>query len=125
MAFPQFSKVGVTTFVFSRGDLFPTRKPIQARQRIGKSHAGEIHVATLSPPEYLHLLTFTGLSTTDRTNLLAFLLDDDVNWAEGSFTYTDVNSVTYTVRYLDGALSFEETSPGQWAGTITLREEIV
>lgn len=124
MAFPSLSVSGGPSVTFSRGDIYPSRKPIQARQRIGKSHAGAIHVATLSPPEYLHSLTFVGLPTTDRTNLLAFLLDDDVNWAEGTFVYTDVAGATYNVNYLDGALDFEETSPGQWSGMITLREEI-
>lgn len=124
MAFPSFSKTGVTTMTFSRGDIFPTRKPVQARQRIGKSESGQIQVATLSLPEYLHLLTFTGLATSDYTNLLTFLTDDDINFAENTFTYTDVNGSTYTVRYLDGALDAQETSAGQWMMTLTLREEI-
>lgn len=124
MAFPTFTKAGVASVFLSRGDTYPTRKPIQARQRIGKSHAGEVHVATLSPPEYLHVLTFSGLTTTDRANILAFLNDPLVNWAQESWAYSDVAGVTYTVRWLDGGLDFEETSPGQWAGTITLREEI-
>lgn len=123
MAFPSFSKSGVTTFTFSRGDTFPHVRRVVPRQRVGISEAGSVHVATLSPPEYEHVLTFEGLSATDYTALQAFLTDPLINWAAFSFTLTDVDSATYTVRYL-GGLDMPQVSAGRYNVTIRLREEI-
>lgn len=124
MAFPSFSKSGVTTFTFSRGDVYPHRRTVVPRQRLGIAEAGTVQVATLSAPEYQHVLTFEGLSASDYSALLTFLTDPLVNWAANSFTYTDVDSATYTVRYI-GGLEMPQVSSGRFSATLTLREEIV
>jgi len=125
MPFPTFSKAGVPTVILSRGDVYPTRLTVTPRQRVATTNAGAVQVATYSPEETQHRLSFVDMPTADRTALLAFLRNALINWAAFTFTYTDVNAATYTVRYLSGMLDWQETAPGLWDGDILLREEIV
>jgi hypothetical protein len=121
MPLPQFS-TGGQTLVFSRGDVFPVQRPVKPSQRIGYAWDGTVFVATLAPPERMLPLTVEGMGQDDYTGLLAWL-DTIVNWAAVPFTYTDVNSVAYYVRYVGDTLDLVETAPSVFSGTLPLRVE--
>jgi hypothetical protein len=129
MPLPTFSKTGVPTFTFSRGDAFPRRTPADPLegQLAGVSEAKTVRIATMSDPEEFMQLDFqtnTALPAADYLNLRTFLTHALINRRANPFTFTDVDGTTYTVRYWGGLPGFDETSSGRYQGTLTLRVEV-
>ena len=124
MPFPTFSKSGVTTVTFSRGDVFPDVHDYEPVQVIGVSYAGTRRVATLRAPDEFFDLVFERLPLADYNALLAFFSNALVNWSASSFTYTDTASVATTVRYLGGRFSFPQVASGLYSGRIPLVKEV-
>lgn len=126
MAALMFSKSGVTPIVFSRGDAWPRATPGDERQTFSVSEGKTVRVATLSLPEEFLILDFrteTALPTADYTNLGAFLKHALITFRAQSFTFTDFDASTQTVRYWGGYYEFVQTTPGRYQGTLTLRRE--
>ena len=122
MAYPQFSKDGLTTLVFSQGNLYPVVEQLQFNQVKDRAEGGPIRVATLSAPTTFLPLHFDGLSLTDYQNLKAWLLNPQVNGSAFPFTFTNVNGVEYEVRWWEdnGLFQMPEVSTGLYTVDIRL-----
>jgi len=123
MPYPTFSKEGIGTLTFSRGNVWPDRHLYQPRQVVARSEAGQTRVATLSDPDETFPLVFERLPLADYTALRQWFADPRINWQATSFTYTDTAGVATVVRYADAAFDLAEVAPGRYSGTITLRRE--
>lgn len=124
MPLPTFSKTGVTTVTFSRGNVFPSAHDYTPAQVIGVSYAGTRRVATIRSADETFDLIFERLALADYTALLAFFTATTINWSAASFTYTDTSSVATTVRYLGGPFAFPQVAPGLYSGRIPLVKEV-
>ena len=127
MPLPSFSRTGVTTLTFSRGDAFPRAQEGDERQIVGESEAGTVRIATLSDPVEWIVLDFaqrTLLPNADYVNLGVFLKNSLINFKANTFTFTDTDGTAYTVRYWTGYYGFTKTSSVLWQGTLTLRKEL-
>jgi len=128
MPYPTFSKTGLTTLTFSRGALFPQRRPTHYRQRRGVSEAGTVRVATLSPPVQELVLHFERLPAADFALLDAWLAAALVNGSAQTFTYTDSTSTAYTVRWWpsDAESTFDmvQVAAGLYNVDLPLRVEL-
>lgn len=123
MPYPQFSKSGMTTLVFSRGNVYPVQRIYTPRQRVGRSYAGTYRVATLGAADEQLPLVFERLPLADYTALVAWFQNALINWAANSFTYTDSASVATTVRYLAGQLDMPEVAAGLYSVQLDLIKE--
>ena len=123
MAYPTFSKTGMTTLTFARGNVFPSLHSYEAVQRIGRSYAGTFRVATLRVPDEAFTLAFERLPLADYTALVGWFTHTLLNWAANSFTYTDTAGVATIVRYLAGNLSMPEVASGLYNVTLELLKE--
>jgi hypothetical protein len=123
MSYPTFSKTGMTTLVFSRGNVYPDRHPTAPRQLVARSEAGQTRVTTLSDPDETFPLLFEGLPLTDYQALRAWLNDPRINWQAETFTYTDTAGVATTVRYADTVFDVAQVAFERFSGAITLRVE--
>ena len=127
MANPQFTKTGVTSVVFSRGDAFPRALTGIEGQLIGESEAGTVRVITTHDPIEFFTLNFTGqtrLPTADYNAMRTFLLNALVNLRANTFTWNDTDATARTVRYWEGLYSFTLSSSGFYQGTLVLRKEL-
>jgi hypothetical protein len=122
MALPSFSKTGLTTVSFSRSYLPSSgrRQPVP-RQRVGRSDGGTYEVLTLGPPDVQVQLEFRLLPLADVEALDTFLGTAGVNFSEDTFTFTDTDASTTTVRLLDYAAT--PVTPQAYDVTIHLVEE--
>jgi len=66
-------------------------------------------------------LAWKKLPDSDYQDLYDFI-NTTVNRSELSFTFTDWNAVSYTVRYWRGLENFALSAYGHWIGTLELRE---
>jgi hypothetical protein len=123
LTYPTFTKTGMTTLVFSRGNVYPDRHIYQPRQLVIRSEAGQTRVATLSNPDEMFPLVFERLPLEDYTALRAWFSDARINWQAVSFTYTDTAGVATVVRYADTTFDLAQVAPGRFSGTVLLRKE--
>uniref|UniRef100_A0A6M3KLL2 Uncharacterized protein n=1 Tax=viral metagenome TaxID=1070528 RepID=A0A6M3KLL2_9ZZZZ len=124
MASPTFSKAGVTTLTFSDGESFPITRTDSKRQLRGIAMGGSIKILTLSSNQEQYIdLIFNQLTSTDITNIKAFLDDANINWSANTFTYTDSESNTFTVRFWNDALIYNRIFLNLYAVSIRLRVE--
>lgn len=127
MANPTFSRSGVPTMTFSRGDAFPRPLEGDEGQLVAESEAGTVRVATMHGVVEFFTLNFNGptrLPTADYDAMRVFLLDPIVNLRANTFTWTDTDSTARTVRYWDGLSQFHPSSSGFYQGTLVLRKEL-
>jgi hypothetical protein len=124
MAYPQFSAPSMTTLVFSRGNVFPVQHVYVPRQRIGYSEGGMVKVASLGLADERFPLRFERLPLADYTALVAWFQHALINWAEHTFTYTDVASVATTVRYIDDTFDMPEIAYQLYSVNLLLRKEL-
>lgn len=124
MAYPTFSKTGMTTLTFARGQVFPDEYLFNPGQLIGYSEAGQVRVATLSDPEEIVPLLFERLPQSDVDTLVAWLRNPLINWAANTFTYTDTTSVAMTVRMVDRSFVRQQVASGLYDVRLTLRKEL-
>ena len=68
-------------------------------------------------------LPFERLTRTDYDALKTFLAHATVNWKMTTFTYTDQDSTTHTVRLVNDRLQFAQVAFDQYSGSIQLRKE--
>ena len=125
MPSPQFSKIGVTTLVFSRGDLFPSRTPESYNQVWSESEAKVVRVATISPPVIWYALHFANLPLADYTALRNWPRHALILGRAYTFTYTDVNAIAFTVRWWHDTFEMPQTSYQRYSVDIMLRDETV
>ena len=126
MPYPTFTQSGVTTVVLSRADQWPRPVEGDEGQLTGQTAAAVVRIATLRPPVEFLTLNYTGeasMTQTDYVALAAFLKDPLVNFRALPFTFTDVDSASYTVRYWSGFYQLQRVAVNAWQGRIQLRIE--
>lgn len=119
---PSFSKTGVTTLTFSQGNVAPHTIDEGPRQVINEAEDGSQTVYTLSGPIITHSLIFQDAPTSDHAALLTFLRNDNIDYTANTFTYTDSDGGTHTVRYVDRTLRRTRNATGTYDLVLTLRE---
>ena len=122
MAFPSFSN-GTVSVTFARGYETPSlvrRIPTQIVQRGGDRTA---QVYTVTPRYRVWTLQFRNITSTEHADLIAFLEDASVNFAAFSFTFTDTDSATYTVRLGNTEIAPMRSAANTYTVTIELVEE--
>lgn len=120
MAAPIFDKTGVPAVTFTRARTYPVGDTWVPNQFVGVSDANTIRVASLGSPRQLIGMTFDQLDRSDRTALLAFFQNPKVNWGLYSFTLTDEDSNSYTVKFLEPEFRMPEETDDNVSLTITL-----
>lgn len=123
MAFPTFSKTGVTTVALSKGSTFPSGTPLTPNQFVGVSDANSVRVYSLGLPKRQLEAVFEQLTRNDVTALEAFFNDPLVNWGVGTFTFTDEDSTAWTVRFLQPVFDPRQVSDNNFALTLTFTVE--
>lgn len=118
---------GASTFTFSKGRDFPVYDPAQVNVPTDLSEGGQMYAYNKGIAEKFFNLVYKKLSATDYSNFNVWL-NTTVIGPASTFTMTDENSVTHTVRLLDTKNPLQadgEDSTGfLYSGTIHLREEI-
>lgn len=99
MPVPTYSKSGVATFTFEKARFLPVRKPKTPGQIIGKAGGNQVKVANVAPVEQLFMVVVDRVTSTQEANLRTFIEDSNINYSLNTFTFTDENSTTYTVRF--------------------------
>ena len=125
MAYPQLSKSGVTTFVFSRGHLWPVETPEDFGQIVQESEAGLRRIATLRPPIARLVVHFEGLPLSDITGMRTFLHDPLVRAQAAPFTWTDSISVSTDVYYDLGSMTTLQNSSNRYSVALPFRKAVV
>jgi hypothetical protein len=121
MAYPQFSKLGLTTLVFTRQVQYPYSRPVEFQQTRKVSGGGVVRVARHGPRERFISLHLDKLIEDDYTALAAWL--DDVEGASESFTYTDQAGTAHTVRLWQDSWDMPQGPGGFYSVTLLLRRE--
>lgn len=128
MANPTFDD-GATTLTFRPGQIQARGPDYLPRQRRLVSSSGDVRVLEISgTDEVLIEIDVVELPTDDEGSFSGYdsLLDfiqSDLNWAENTFTYTDADSDSFTVRYWGEDFGLREIRKDVWSGPILLRVE--
>lgn len=125
MPLPTFSKSGMTTLTFSRGNVYPSEEPAyEPVQVIGRSYAGTRRVATIREPDQSFVLVFERLPAADYALLIAWFQHTLINWSAESFMFTNQAGLATTVWYQGGPFSFPQVASALHSGRIPLLREI-
>ncbi|HUX56751.1 MAG TPA: hypothetical protein VMV77_07250 [Bacteroidales bacterium] len=111
------------TFTFSKGREYPVDDPAQVNVITGYSEARALYAYDKGIEEQFHNLVFDGLNVTDFNNVDDWIRNICVG-PKNTFTYTDEDSATHTVRCLDTKNPLKEYAYQLYRGTIHLREEV-
>ncbi len=123
MANPKFTK-GENELIFSRGLQYPVHRISERIQTQDRNGVGSLVVEDLGYVIKKFSLSFKDLPLADYTALDTWYNETAVG-AANTFTYTDHDSVDYTVRWVSGSFDFPETFYQQYSGTIELEVEQV
>lgn len=107
------------TLTFSKGINYPVQAPREQIQAIDRTAAGTLEVETLGAIIRRRTIAFSNLPAVDYIALKNWF-DNISQGAANTFTYTDMESVDYTVRWIN-QFNFVETKAG-YDGTIDLEE---
>jgi len=115
--------LGASTFTFSKGRDFPIQDPVEVAVVTDQSEGGNLYCYDKGVTVQYFNLYYKNLIPDDYTNV--------ANWIQSvcvgplnTFTYTDEDGATHTVRCLDTINPLKETGYQLYSGTIRLREEI-
>lgn len=89
-------------------------------QLTGETAGGTLYVQDKGLARQRFELNFERIPTSDRDAALSFF--NAVRKSFNTFEYQDAEGIMHTVRWLNG-FEFQETVPGRFSGTITLRKE--
>lgn len=121
-----FTKGG-DNFTFSKGRSFPIADPAQVNVPTDTTDGGQLYAYDKGIEEKLFNLVFEKLPQTDYDNFEDWLLNIAVG-PKNTFTFTDEDGNTHTVRLLDTKNPLqavdEDATGWLYSGTIQLREEI-
>lgn len=118
MAKPKFT-LGANELQFSRGLVYPVRKPHEKGQVIDRTAAGTPQVEDLGINIHRRYLTFKNLPQADYDALRTWY-DSICNGAYNSFIYTDENGNAMTVRMVTNPLEFQEDYYQRFSGELIL-----
>lgn len=111
--------LGADTFTFSKGINYPVQAPREQIQAIDRTAAGTLEVETLGAIIKRLTISFSNLPAADYSAARNWF-DSIAQGAANSFTYTDMESIDHTVRWIN-QFNFTETKAG-YNGTIELEE---
>lgn len=114
---------GASTFTFSAGRIYPVPDAGQVNVPVDYSDGGELYAYNKGIEEDFFNLVFDALTDTDYSNFDAWLKTISVG-PLNTFTMTDEDGLSHTVRLLNTKNPLQKTRYGRYAGTINLREEI-
>lgn len=117
-----FTKGG-DTFTFVDGRKYPIAEPPVVNVVVDYSEGRQLYAYDKGVQEQFFYLEFGRICQTDYDNFKEWLTDIAVG-PKNTFTFTDENSVAYTVRLMDLKDPFKEVGSGQFSGTVTLRKEV-
>jgi wyosine [tRNA(Phe)-imidazoG37] synthetase (radical SAM superfamily) len=119
---------GASTFTFSKGRKFIIDDPDQVNVPVDYSDGRQLYAYNKGVAEKFWNLVYDKLSATDYSNFRTWLLTTVVG-PTNTFTMTDENGATHTVRLMDTknplAADGEDATGFLYSGTIHLREEII
>lgn len=127
MSQPTFTKSGVTTYTFDKARTFPVSEPVGGQQIVDEAGSGQPKVADLGAEEQFINVKARNLSATNISALLTFFRDSLINWSANNFTWTDEDSNTNLVRYMNskGILDPKEDNDDKFSVIIRLKVEIL
>ncbi len=120
----------MANFTFTRGAnslLLPLyRFPVQDREEsgvlVGRTASGAAVTNRKAAAQTVLVRQFTGVRDEDFTALKAWFLTE-AEGATNTFTATEPDGTTYTVRWVDETLQWQRDDRNRWSGTLTLRVE--
>ena len=118
MANPIFT-LGGDSISFSSNITFPGRRSQERLQATDRTAGGTLIVEDLGSTVSRRTLYFNDLSAADMASLITWH-DTISNGAANSFTYTDEDGSSMTVRLLTNPLSFEEFFTDHYRGSLVL-----
>ena len=127
MANPTFVKGG-TTLTFMPSWVQAPHMQEAARQRALVSSNADVKVLEISTTDDRFVELLISLPREDNgafegyDSLRTFIITT-VNWRENTFTFTDADGDSFTVRIWDD-LNLRETKKDVFEGTLMLREEV-
>ena len=129
MANPTFVK-DATTKTFRPGNIQATLLSDQHRQRRLVSSDGTVRVLEVSTvDDRLIQIRVVQLPRADDGSFAGYdslrtFLNTTINWAQNTFTFTDADSDSFTVRWWSDSLDLEETKKDVFEGSFLLRVEV-
>ncbi len=117
-----FTKGG-DTFTFSKGRSYPLDDPATVNVVVEYSEGRQLYAYDKGVIEQEFNLNFERLSQADYDNFDDWLQNVAVG-PKNTFTYTDEDGSTHTVRLMATKNPLQEVANGLFSGVITLREEI-
>ena len=121
---PTFSKAGAATFTFDEGVDFPIGRGDAPDQSVGEATGGAIQVKTYSSAvRQVHTMTFRLNSLDSYDDLYNFFDDSNVEWRANSFTFTDSDGNTYTVRLWQDGIGYTWIAENIFVVSLVLRVE--
>lgn len=118
MANPTFT-LGADSISFSSNIGFPGRRTQERIQAIDRTAGGTLVVEDLGSTVSKRILYFPDLSSSDMTELIQWH-NSIANGAANTFTYTDEDGSSMTVRLMTNPLGFEEFHTDHYRGQLVL-----
>lgn len=106
----------------STGNSLPVRTRRLKVQASDESAGGILYVQDKGIEVFVHEFVFSNLSSVDMSALVAFTRTQIV-YSLHTFTWTDLDSATHTVRLVGSNLDSEKVVSGRHAVILRLREE--
>ena len=124
MALDTFSKSGVTTYTFSRGNTYPIEHKYQPNIVKSISGGGASKMIVDGAAQEFWGINLNNISSTDVDLLHTFFNNSLVNWGEQLFTWTDNESTARDVRLWNNDIKIVLTSADLYIITFTLKVEV-
>jgi len=101
MAGVIFSKTGntYTPLSFGRGRTLDSGGYYEPKQKKTETGGGSVQVCDIGVATRYKTCNIDNITPTIYNQLVNFLKDSTVRWSGKTFTFTDEDSATYTVRY--------------------------
>jgi len=122
MALMVFTKGG-SNFTFQCGRVYPIKDPVEVSVVTAESEGRQMYAYSKGVTVQYFVLEFKNASKTDRDNVVDWLENTAVG-PLNTFTFTDEDSNTHTVRMMDKKDPFREVDKDLFTGKVLLREEI-
>lgn len=123
MAKIQFT-LGANSFTFETDPAFPLDNADEVLVPTDISAGGQLYAYDKGIALQWFNLTFNKASDNDAGNVNAWCRNIAVG-PKNTFTYRDPDGVSHTVRMMNTKTPLKQVDVRKWAGTITLRKEIL
>lgn len=123
----KFSAGGMSTLTLERGRLYPLSMPVQINQELNLTDGMNPKVTDYGGGVQFWKMMFNYLSKDNYdgaiNGLKTWFEDSNINWCENSFTLTDEDGNTHTVRLWQKNFDMPENSNSRYSVGLTLLEE--